>query len=909
MLHPLAQLLGLLMLLGTCLVHAADIIPVPQTSMTIQLQALDLMEDHEGHASIDEVTGHLRQQFAPISVSDTNFSNSASAYWLRFSLSNATPEPRRLLLEVPATNIDEIALFASGRAQPLFRAPPSTYELVIPSDSTATYHIRVRTSNAVHITPTLYTEDAYIRHLVAREWFIGGTFACGFLVCLAAFAHWLVLRERVNLYFFGYFLTYFIYEVATWGYLSRWLPENSLAGHWVFLNFAYVVNAANLLAGWGLVQGGPRDSLWRRLLSSLAIVNGIGALSGIMLPLEWGYALLYPAIVLSLSTLAIASLDHYLSTQRTALLIYGMLKLVVVVFLIAATLIERINLMESGSSKELVQAAVNIENLFLLMLLLWHSRRQLERRLQREHEILIADAESRSQSAMMSRISHELRTPISGVMGIAELLLDTPLTAHQRDFVETIQHSGRNALDIVNNVVDFSRIESGTMALQHVPFDLGSVVMDAVDSFRSRAEEKQLELICNIDREVPELVKGDPTRLRQILLHLIDNAIKFTEQGEVVISVNRSGEGDSARILLEVADTGPGIAAEEQRKLLNTSRHHPNTEGIGIAITRRLVAMMGGEFGLKSDIGKGSRFWFSLQLPEQLTSPESERRLDASLHGLRLLVVDDNDTNRKIIQQHAVHWGMQIAGAHSGSEALALCRSRTHVGEPFDVIIVDQNMPGMTGLQLAEKLRGEEQESPPIVIMLTGATQMPSSSATRACGVRRVLTKPVSARTLKLIIADELAHQRLPQQPLPPTRQQPAPPAEVDFSHLQILIAEDNPISAKVIEGMLRKIGVKTRTVTNGQQAVEATQRQQFDLIFMDCEMPIMDGLEATRLIRQWEQESHRKPTPVIALTAHTLDEHRESSLVAGMNAHLCKPVERSQLQEVLKQWTAPRIN
>lgn len=447
------------------------------------------------------------------------------------------------------------------------------------------------------------------------------------------------------------------------------------------------------------------------------------------------------------------------------------------------------------------------------------------------------------------------------------------------------------------------------MALQHVPFTLSAVVMEAVESFRTRAEEKQLELICNVSETIPHTVTGDPTRLRQILLHLIDNAIKFTEHGEVVVSVARVGDARSPLLRFEVADTGPGISPQEQRQLLPSGGTPPMAQesrhnGIGLAIARRLVGMMGGEMGLDSELGRGARFWFQIAMEELPTGADSERQFERTLNGLRLLVVDDNDTSRKVIQEHASRWGMQITGAHSGSEALALIRSRSHIGEPFDIVVVDQHMPGMTGLQLAEKLHDDLKLSPPpLVVMLTGASQMPGSAATRACGIRRVLTKPVSARTLKLTLAEEMAYQRGPLQ-APVERDPVQPEPRPDFSHLNILVAEDNPISAKVISGMLRKLGVRARTVGNGQQAVEAAQRQSFDLIFMDCEMPILDGLEATRQIRQRERDSHRGATPIIALTAHTLDEHRESSLLAGMNAHLCKPVELAELQAALEQWT-----
>ena len=526
------------------------------------------------------------------------------------------------------------------------------------------------------------------------------------------------------------------------------------------------------------------------------------------------------------------------------------------------------------------------------------SRRQIER----QQQVAIAEAVTRTKSEFLAQLSHEIRTPMNGILGMTELLGGSPLSPTQQDYLKTISTSGNHLLKILDDVLDYSKIEAGKMAIDISVFDLSHMLTECIELFKTRIEEKQLELITHIDGEVPPQVKGDPMRIRQILTNLISNAVKYTDHGEIVISIGLDERHSPAHICFEVTDTGIGIPPDQFKSLFKPDRPIDPTEskGLGLAISERLVKMMDGEIGAESQQGKGSKFWFSLPL-EAVEEEERTPVLTEKLNGLRLLVVDDNASCRLVIQQQANSWGMLVSTAVNGKQALAMLRTQANLEEPFDIVILDHEMPGMNGLELAARIK----EDPLInnnllVIMLTGLGVAPSSAAARNAGIRRVITKPVTGRMLKITLAEELGHLHKIEQDHAQDEGADAPlPGK-----LSILVAEDHYLSQKVIKGMLARLGLDCDTVGNGKDAVAAARQKDYSLILMDCEMPDVSGFEATRQIRRWEQANNRKEVPIIALTAHIMDEHKERSLESGMNAHLSKPIELSELRDMILRWT-----
>lgn len=550
----------------------------------------------------------------------------------------------------------------------------------------------------------------------------------------------------------------------------------------------------------------------------------------------------------------------------------------------------------------------------LMSVALGERRRDMnERRFSISREQAASNAEINAKAEFLAKISHEIRTPMNGVLGMTELLLGTPLSVKQRDYVQTIHSAGNDLLTLINEILDISKLESGQMELDDVQFDLNALIEDCLGIFRTKAEQQNVELISFIQPQVPRVISGDPTRLRQTLLSLLDNALKKTVEGEILMVVALDERAGQPRLRIAVQDSGESMDDEERDALLHTELHSKNflsathsSGNLGLLIARQLVLMMQGELGIKNGINQGSTLWLTLPLnPQLLEHPTSD--LDGPLKGARVLVVDDNDTCRKVLVQQCTTWGLNVSAVPSGKEALALLRTKAHLRDYFDVVLLDQNMPGMTGMQLAAKINEDPSLNHDILlIMLTGISNAPSKIIARNSGIKRILAKPVAGYTLKTTLADELAQRGngLNRPNAPTIDHAQAFEAPEDF---RILVAEDNTISTKVIRGMLGKLNLNPDTASNGEEALQAMKAQQYDLVLMDCEMPVLDGFSATEELRAWEVSHRQSRTPVVALTAHILSEHKERARQAGMDGHMAKPVELSQLRGLVEYWIAER--
>ncbi|TBW34225.1 hybrid sensor histidine kinase/response regulator [Azotobacter chroococcum] len=518
-----------------------------------------------------------------------------------------------------------------------------------------------------------------------------------------------------------------------------------------------------------------------------------------------------------------------------------------------------------------------------------------------------SSAELRAKSEFLAKLSHEIRTPMNGVLGMTELLLGTPLTAKQYDYVQTINSSGNELLSLINDILDISRLESGQIELDEVSFDLNGLIEDCLGIFRAKAERRRVELISFVQPQVPRLVKGDPTRLRQILLTLIDNAFRQTDEGEILLKVSLETEGSQPRLHIAVQDSGQPMPESRREALLHSELQSQDLlsaaqidGSLGLVIARQLVLLMQGHYGIDIGPDTGSTIWLSLPLdPASLERPAAD--LNGPLQDARLLVVDDNDTCRKVLLQQCSAWGMKVSVVSSGKEALALLRTKAHLGEYFDAALLDQNMPGMSGLQLAQRIKEDPGLNHDILlVMLTGLSDAPGRVFARNAGITCSLAKPVAGYTLKTTLADELGKRRDARPPASGLTENAPLEVPGDF---RILVAEDNSISTKVIRGMLRKLNLQPDTASNGEEALQAMKARQYDLVLMDCEMPVLDGFAATEQLRAWEARECRPHTPVVALTAHILSEHRDHAQRVGMDGHLAKPVELSQLRALIEQW------
>ncbi|MEZ5893238.1 MAG: response regulator [Parvularculaceae bacterium] len=533
-----------------------------------------------------------------------------------------------------------------------------------------------------------------------------------------------------------------------------------------------------------------------------------------------------------------------------------------------------------------------------------------------------AEAADRAKTEFLANMSHEVRTPMNGIMGMAELLTRTELSPKQQNFAEIIMRSGEALLTIINDILDFSKIDSGQLTLIPEPFDMKEVIEDVTSLVSTRADQKNLELIVRYDPACPNRVIGDAGRIRQVLMNLVGNAIKFTPAGHVLIDVGGERRGDDIFLRVKVEDTGIGIPANKLEDVFEKFHQVDNSKtrrfegtGLGLAICRMLIEKMGGRIGVESEIDRGSSFWFEVALPLDKEAPVA-RALPRDVTGARVLIVDDNAVNRSILSEQMENWGMKATLCESAGECWRAIARASAMNEEFDLVIMDFHMPEIDGAEAVRRMRAEQGSGAQLpVIMLTSVSEEDEGDRFRVIGVQAVLTKPArSSRLFDTIVTviSEAKVSRLktfvapPPAPAQPAPSQSAPLAAApEDNRKKILVAEDNQVNQAVIAEFLEALNYQYRIVENGKLAYDALAEYRPDLVLMDVSMPVMNGIEATSAIRKRDIATGAR-TIIVGLTANALVGDREKCLDAGMDDYLSKPVDVQKLSDCFNRWLSP---
>ncbi|RON44041.1 hybrid sensor histidine kinase/response regulator [Pseudomonas frederiksbergensis] len=879
--------------------------------------------DEQGDLALSDIrSARFTNQFSPIELDRLTAAEPDGALWLRFKLA---PGKHEQLLRVFAPDLSHLNLYVldgdtlveqqnTGTQQPQADRPLPSSDFMLPlPQSDKTLDVYVRLVSQHQLRPYITLQSAVMTAANQNLTLIYGLlFGCIAMLILHNIVRYAYTRSRSSLWLAACEFLLMLSLILLLNLAGPWLPN----WHAVQTPGAYL--ALLLTAPCGLMFAyrffaplGPHP-LNKLLLGDIlfTVVAGLLLLFVNTLPLN---IITYALVALAGLSMLFVSGYHWQKGYRparlfvAAMVVFNIGALIILPALLGLTLVAPQGLIIT------LLAFICISGLLMSIALGERQRSITEDRFSVSRDLAASNAEINAKAEFLAKISHEIRTPMNGVLGMTELLLGTPLSVKQRDYVQTIHSAGNELLTLINEILDISKLESGQIELDDVQFDLNALIEDCLSIFRAKAEQQNVELISFIQPQVPRVISGDPTRLRQTLLSLLENALKKTDEGEILIVVALDERSAKPRLRIAVQDSGIPMEAEERDALMHAELHSKHFlsatrlgGNLGLVIARQLIRLMQGEFGIKSGANQGSTLWLTLPLdPDRLEHPTSD--LDSPLQGARVLVVDDNDTCRKVLVQQCSAWGLNVSAVPSGKEALALLRTKAHLRDYFDVVLLDQNMPGMTGMQLAAKIKEDPSLNHDILlIMLTGISNAPSKIIARNSGIKRILAKPVAGYTLKTTLADELNQRNKGLAVSHHVPAGPTVPVKVP-SDFRILVAEDNSISTKVIRGMLGKLNLQPDTASNGEEALQAMKAQRYDLVLMDCEMPILDGFSATQQLRAWEVGNQRIRTPVVALTAHILAEHKERARQAGMDGHMAKPVELSQLRELIEHWVAQR--
>ena len=907
----------LFIFLGSSASLGSPIIVIDETIENLSLaQYVDILDDSDQLISPDQILGSsLVNQFSPVDLSDRlALSEYSTNFWLRFSIHNTSSQPLLFWLyandssvrdlsvyvinsqgkqannhEEQAYNLAKDALFQDEYHTPILK------EISVPAKSTTTYLAKLNTVNKHTSDFKLIKSDKFLAQQIKTSRLF--SFGLGIL-CFIAFTSLffaLYRKSQVFLYYSCFVLSHIGIEATGIGIPRNWYPNFSEWQYPAIFCFYYLATATGIM---GVQHYIKSKNTYTRHFLFLTLAQYFNFFSCLILFLIIDVNSPFILLPIIIAVPVILGAYHYCVVKHNDKIALGLSFVIIFggIMMASAFFFSDTSFGLHQLITPVMLYAMVIGNTGFCIILIIRELNLIENEYHHKKLIDTSNTKHNAQQELLSEVSHDIRTPISGILGMADLLKLSSLTAKQLEKVDAIKSSGQTLLDKVSEIHYRLQLQKNSASVQKHPFELTLLIETCINSFRVQADTKNIELISHIQSDVPVIVLGDELRLRQIIIKLIENAVKNTNQGEILINVSKLASNPNS-IHFSIKDTGRGLTNQELTSLENIDINTDslNEDKLGIPTTRKLLNQLKSELFISSYLGEGSDFSFSLLLPQAAhTSPDTNRVLHKILASKKLLVVDDNHTCCKVLKQQASSWGMKVTEAYNGNEALAMFRAKINLHEPFDAIIVDYDMPGLSGIEVAERILTETDE-PPIMIMLTGLSVAPPDHIAHKAGIATVLTKPSSQKLIRLTLANLFQEQITGHSNMKNS---------LSNKPLRILVAEDNDVSRGVISKMIENFGTECKLVSNGQLALDAVKRERFDLILMDCKMPLMDGYEASKKIHLWQEDKHQKLTPIIALTAYMPEDHKEEREQAGMQGYLEKPIVMAELEAAIKRHT-----
>lgn len=845
----------------------------------------DLLVDPSLQLTVDQITQEaIANGFAPATPTVFRKADRRNIYWLRFGIDNPLPETRVLAINLRVSNDVDITAYTSSLQQlPLQRAPLLT--LVIPPQSKQLFYLRVGPGALELSQFELLSLDRYFANYHALSW-LTGLFQGGLLfIAIAAICAKLLRGDNAYLWLSANCITVVIFQTLyradfnplLFDYIPDWRFRSPLLQTSLLLSNIFCIRLARNLHITDSTRG-------LQTLHLLMIANALA------IPVV--FALQTPtntAITVCLTTLTVAmtlvtAIYNFLLSHRRELLFYSLGRFLLLLIAISGSFAWRGNSDLRLLTDNMLPLAMGAEALCLLSILLWRSFEQQREQARNEREIATLEAEARSRTEVVAEVGHRVRTPVSGVLGMLDMLQDTSLSATQLDYLNTVRRASNELLNTINEISDISRLQSQPALLQQNMFDPHALLTECIDGFRSAATAHQLELISDISPELPASVCGDSTRLRQIILQLMQQVVGHYERGEIVVEM-RQLQHDWLHIEIKSRAALVAVHADTDRRLSPSQ-----SANVRLAIARQLVNMMGGHIQTEQAADGNLHARFDLELPfVERNAPNTY--LDTTLQNKRLLVIDDNSTFCEALERQLRHWGMTAFMAHSMHEGLAHLRNQLTLSQPIEILLIDIDMPELQQSDWMQRLHNEIQPLP-IVIFLSSEPDKDTNAL--SIDSRQILLKPINHTNLKITLIEAI--KRREQRHLPVSHKRSDP--------IRCLFAEDNQLNAEVLASMLDRLGVIYTATGNGQEAVDACRRGNFDIVLMDWDMPVMDGWEASRRIREIFELRGQSSIPIITLTANTVEELGERARQSVTDAHLVKPIQLKILREVLEHWT-----